>query len=295
MNEIIEKENKNIEGMIYEISGAQVMTAFDIANLYNCKNGTKEINQAVKNNPAKFPKRFSWILNEEETKELLVKNFDQKIETRGGKLKNIRVFTEQGVAMLATIIHSNEAIETSIKIMDAFVAMRHYIIENKDIYQSLNNINNKLLEHDKKFDYLFSIFDKKEQLFLKGEIYDSFSNFINIFKQSEKELIIIDPYADVSLLDIVKKYKCKITIITKNNDRLSNIEIEKYNEQYHNLTVIRNNDFHDRYFIIDNKKIYQSGTSINNAGDKTFSINLLEDKFVKETILNEVNRICKTS
>lgn len=295
MNEIIEKENKNIEGMIYEISGAQVMTAFDIANLYNCKNGTKEINQAVKNNPTKFPKRFSWILNEEETKELLVKNFDQKIETRGGKLKNIRVFTEQGVAMLATIIHSNEAIETSIKIMDAFVAMRHYIIENKDIYQSLNNINNKLLEHDKKFDYLFSIFDKKEQLFLKGEIYDSFSNFINIFKQSEKELIIIDPYADVSLLDIVKKYKCKITIITKNNDRLSNIEIEKYNEQYHNLTVIRNNDFHDRYFIIDNKKIYQSGTSINNAGDKTFSINLLEDKFVKETILNEVNRICKTS
>jgi hypothetical protein len=107
MNEIIEKEN-SIEKMIYEIRGAKVMTTFDIANLYNCKNGTKEINQAVKNNPAKFPKRFSWILNEEETKELLVKNFDQKIETRGGKLKNIRVFTEHGVAMLATIIHSNE-------------------------------------------------------------------------------------------------------------------------------------------------------------------------------------------
>jgi hypothetical protein len=295
MNDVLVQEENKIEDLIYEIRGKQVMLDSDLARLYQCKNGTKEINQAVKNNPAKFPKRFSWILNEEETKELLVKNFDQKIETRGGKLKNIRVFTEQGVAMLATIIHSNEAIETSIKIMDAFVAMRHYIIENKDIYQSLNNINNKLLEHDKKFDYLFSIFDKKEQLFLKGEIYDSFSNFINIFKQSEKELIIIDPYADVSLLDIVKKYKCKITIRTKNNDRLSNIEIEKYNEQYHNLTVIRNNDFHDRYFIIDNKKIYQSGTSINNAGDKTFSINLLEDKFVKETILNEVNRICKTS
>ncbi len=107
MNEIIEKEN-SIEKMIYEIRGAKVMTTFDIANLYNCKNGTKEINQTVKNNPAKFSKRFSWILNEEETKELLVKNFDQKIETRGGKLKNIRVFTEHGVAMLATIIHSNE-------------------------------------------------------------------------------------------------------------------------------------------------------------------------------------------
>ena len=95
-------------------------------------------------------------------------------------------------------------------------------------------------------------------------------------------------------MDIIKKIKCNVILITKDNNRLSNTGIEKYNKQYHNLTIIRNNDFHDRYFIIDNKKIYQSGTSINNAGNKTFSINLLEDKFVNETILNETNRICKT-
>ena len=135
---------------------------------------------------------------------------------------------------------------------------------------------------------------KKEQLFLPNTEYDAYSSFISIFKEAQKELIIVDSYADITLLDIIKKIKCNVILITKDNNRLSNTDIEKYNKQYHNLTIIRNNDFHDRYFIIDNKKIYQSGTSINNAGNKTFSINLLEDKFVNETILNETNRICKT-
>lgn len=99
------------------------MTAFDLANLYQCKNGTKEINQAVKNNPEKFPKRFYWILSDEESNIFLVKNFDQKKETRGGRYKNQRVFTESGVAMLATILHTSVAIKVSIKIMDAFISI----------------------------------------------------------------------------------------------------------------------------------------------------------------------------
>ena len=96
----------------------------DLAKLYNCTNGTKEINQAVKNNIEKFPDRFSWKLSDKEAKELLVKIFDQKnIELRGGKYKNPRVFTEQGVAMLATILKSKTATQVSIRIMDAFVLM----------------------------------------------------------------------------------------------------------------------------------------------------------------------------
>ena len=99
MNELMEKK---VENMIYEINGVQVMTAYDLASLYQCKNGTKEINQAVKNNPEKFPVRFSWVLSDEESDMFLVKNFDQKKEMRGGRFKNQRVFTESGVAMLAT-------------------------------------------------------------------------------------------------------------------------------------------------------------------------------------------------
>ena len=289
VNEIITKESVNIENMIYEIRGVQVMMAYDLAKLYHCKNGTKEINQAVKNNPKKFPNRYSWILSENECYDFLVKNFDQKnIETRGGRFKNIRVFTEEGVAMLATILHTKVATEISISIMDAFVKMRHFIIDNQDVYKSLTNINNTLIEHDEKLDYLFSKFDKSEQLFLENNEYDAYSSFVKIFKLANNELIIIDSYADNTLLDIIRKLKCQVILITKNSDRLRDTEIDKYNKEYHNLKVIRNNSFHDRYFIIDKKEIYKSGTSINNAGNKIFSINKISDDGVKHVLLEYI-------
>lgn len=130
MNEILEIEDVKIENMIYEIRGKQVMLDSDLAQLYGCKNGTKEVNQAVKNNIDKFPERFSFKLMDSEADEFLVKIFDQKNETRGGRYKNSRVFTEQGVAMLSAIINTNIAIEVSIRIIDAFVIMRKYIAKN---------------------------------------------------------------------------------------------------------------------------------------------------------------------
>ena len=291
MYDVLEKDVR-IENMIYEINGIQVMTAFDLAILYQCKNGTKEINQAVKNNIEKFPDRYSWILNDNDSNNFLVKNFDQKnVETRGGRYRNQRVFTEEGVAMLATVLHTKVATKVSIGIMDAFVKMRHLITDNKDIYKSISNINNTLIEHNDKINYLFSKFDKKEELFLKGEVYDAYSSFVSIFKKANNELIIIDSYADNTLLDIIRKLKCSVILITKNSDRLTEKEIQKYNEEYHNLKVFRNNSFHDRYFVIDNKTIYQSGSSINNAGEKIFSINKLEDNAVKNIIISCIKEI----
>ena len=84
-------------------------------------------------------------------------------------------------------------------------------------------------------------------------------------------------------------------MITKNNSRLSDTEIQKYNMQYHNLKIIRNNSFHDRYFIIDNTVVYHSGSSINHAGEKTFSINRLDDEMVKESLINNINDIIKNT
>ena len=100
MNELTVNEIK-IENMIYEIRGKQVMLDSDLARLYQVE--TKRINEAVKNNPDKFPDRISWKLTTQESEIFLVENFDQKIEKRGGRYRNPRVFTEQGVAMLATI------------------------------------------------------------------------------------------------------------------------------------------------------------------------------------------------
>ena len=128
---IILNSKDNIENMIYEIRGKQVMLDSDLAKLYKVE--TKRINEAVKNNPEKFPERFSWKLTDAESNSFLVENFDQKIETRGGKYKNPRVFTEQGVYMLATILKSKVATEVTLNIMDTFVKMRHLLINNQNV------------------------------------------------------------------------------------------------------------------------------------------------------------------
>ena len=181
---------------------------------------------------------------------------------KGGRRYKPYVFTEHGVAMLSSVLHSKTAINISIKIINAFVKMRHYLIENKDIYKSLNNINVKLLEHDEKMNKIFNRFEPKENLYLEGQIYDAYSRIIDIFKLAKKELIIIDSYADKTLLDMISKLK-----------------------------LIRNNTFHDRYFIVDKEEIYHCGSSINSAGNGTFSINKLEDEFIIEILLNKIGGI----
>ena len=294
MHEIIERENVEILDMIYEINGKDVMLDSDLARIYKCKNGTKEINQAVKNNPNKFPLRYSWVLTDDESRTLLVKNFDQKnIETRGGRFKNPRVFTEEGVAMLATILHTKVAVDVSIAIMDAFVKMRHFIIDNNDIYISLNNINNILIDHGNKIDYLFSIFDKKEKVLLKNEPFTAYKTILDVLNTSKKEIIIVDNYADINLLDLIRNIKRKIILITKNSNRLSDVEIKKYNMEYSNLNVIRNNDFHDRYIVIDNIDVFLLGSSFNNIGEKITTIVKLEDIWAKKTIIDNICEIMK--
>ena len=132
MNEIIEKENISIENMIYEIRGMEVMLDSDLAKLYQVE--TKRINEAVKNNPLKFSERFSWLLTNEELKNLRSKISTLEIKGQGKYTKYVpRVFTEQGVYMLATILKSKVATNVSIAIMDTFVKMRHYINYNKYI------------------------------------------------------------------------------------------------------------------------------------------------------------------
>ena len=290
MNEVIEK--LDISNMIYEINGIQVMLDSDLARLFNVE--TKRINEAVKNNPNKFPDRYSWRLTDDESKNFLVEIFDQKnIETRGGRYKNPRVFTEHGIVMLSTILKSNIAIEMSIKITDAFVKMRHFIMDNKDVYKSLSNINNILVGHDEKINYLFSKFDKKEELLLKNKPFSAYKLIIDILNTGRKNIVIVDNYADIYLLDLIKNIKCDILLITKDSKRLSDFEIDKYNAEYHNLNVIRDNSFHDRFIVIDNKEIYLLGTSFNSLGEKTSTFVKLEDKSLNAVLLKNINNIKK--
>lgn len=288
MNELVLNEEK-IENMIYEIRGRQVMLDNDLARLYRCKNGAKEINQAVKNNNEKFPKRFAFRITEEEYN--CLKSIPLTSNKRGGSRKGHTAFTEQGVAMLATILKGDTATKISIAIMDAFVLMRKYISSNLLEQKYINNQVMKNTEDIKILQDSFAKFEEKRkvnEIYFDGQIYDAYSKLTDIMKMAKKELIIIDSYADKSVLDMVSNINVPVKLITKTKGLLSNVDITKYKSQYKNLEVIYNDTFHDRYIILDKEIIYHCGASINHAGNKAFSINLLEDKVVKDSLLSKI-------
>ena len=292
MNDIVNKEEIKIENLIYEIRGKQVMLDSDLARLYECTNGTKDINKAVKRNSERFPENFMFKLTNEEWSALRFQIGTSN--KKGGRRYKPFVFTEQGVAMLSSIIRTDVAIKVSIAIMDAFVAMRKYVSSN---LLEQKYINNMVLEDHDKIKVLEESFNKLEEkkraneIYFDGQIYDAYFKIQNIFKEAKEELIIIDGYADNTILDIVKRLKVDVTLITKPNNLLTKQDILKYNKQYKNLKVKFDNSFHDRYFILDNKVVYHCGASINRIGYKTFSITLIGDEEVCNLLLNKVRKI----
>ena len=296
MEKIIEK-NIKIENLIYEIRGKQVMLDSDLAKLYNCKNGTKTINLAVKRHIDRFSERFMFQLTREEYYSIL-RFQNETLELEKGQYSKYLpyVFTEQGVAMLATILKTNVASQISIKIMDAFVFMRHYIGNNN---YRLSNIETKVIEHDLEIKLLQESFEKLEEkkkindIYFNGQIFDAYSKIYEIFDEAQNNLIVIDSYADNTILDIIKRLNIDVIIITKKDNLLTLQDIEKYNKQYHNLKVIYNNTYHDRYFILDKNIIYHCGTSINRIGHKTFSITRINDKDICNLLINKIDNIIK--
>ena len=277
MNEII-KENKNIEDMIYEVRGVQVMLDSDLAKLYQCTNGTKDINKAVKRNINKFPEDFYFQLTNIEKENL----WFQFGTTNNKSRTNPYVFTEQGVAMLSSILHTEVAIKTSVKIMRSFIKMRKYFVS------SMPN-NEIILNHEKRIIELENVFDKFKhheevsKIFFEGELYDAYSLLLDILNSSKEEIIIIDNYIGKELLDILKEINKKIIIVSKNIDKTLK---DKYESQYDNITFIYNTSFHDRFIILDKNKLYACGASFKDLGKKCFAITKFNDKDYLNKILS---------
>ena len=168
--------------------------------------------------------------------------------------------------------------------MDALVTMRKYISSNLLEQKYVNNMVFELDERVSLLEDTFSKFDTfSNEIFFEGQIYDAYSLLLDIFTTSNKNIIIIDNYISKELLDILSKTNKKITIYTKNID---NNLINKYNSQYHNVTIKINNSFHDRFIIIDNKILYHCGASFKDLGKKCFAINKIDDKEILYSILN---------
>lgn len=191
--------------------------------------------------------------------------------------------------MLATVLKTSIASQMSVSIMRAFVTMRKFISKNLIEQKYINNQVLKNTEDIKLLQESFQKFEEKRkdnEIYFDGQIFDAYSKIQEIFKTAKKKLIVIDGYADNTILDIIKRLDIEVIIITKKDKFLTNQYVIKYN----NLKVIYDNTFHDRYFIIDKTKIYHCGTSVNRIGYKTFSINLISDEEICNLLISKINK-----
>ncbi|MBE6139085.1 MAG: ORF6N domain-containing protein [Firmicutes bacterium] len=287
-------EETKIENLIYEIRGKQVMLDSDVAKLYGYE--TKRINEIVRRNIDRFPENFCFQLTKSETNKIfsLRSQFATLKSERGKHNKYLSyVFTEHGMMMLAGMLKSDIAVEISKRIINAFISMRKFINENKDMFKRLTIVEYEMIECKDKIDELFDRLEPKkienQKIFFNGEIYDAYSLIIELIKEASVRIIIIDNYIDKSILDMLvyKKEKVKVELVTSSHYP-TKLDITKFNQQYPNLNIKYSNIFHDRFLIIDNT-LYHIGASLKDLGKKCFGINKIEDKEYLTKILSSIN------
>lgn len=314
-NGIIQLQTENIENRIFVIRNQQVMIDRDLALLYGVE--TRVINQAVKRNISRFPERFMFQLTKEEQEhyfslksQIVILNEDEdSLKSQIVTLNNLKsqnatsssrgkhskylsyAFTEQGVAMLSSVLRSETAVQVSIRIMDAFVAMRRFLQNNAQIFVELGSIKQHLIEsdlhhkeNDQKIERLFTLMDRykiedKQGIFFQGQIFDAYAKFESFIQQAKKEIILIDQYVDLTVLErLVKKQKgVAVTIYTSSKAPLTAQDVQQFNKQYPTLTISHTSTMHDRFLIIDRSIIYHIGASLKDLGKKCFAFEILED------------------
>lgn len=278
-------QSSEIERMIIELRGQQVMIDRDLAVLYGVD--TKVLNQAVKRNIDRFPERFRFQLSKEETNEL-VANCD-----RFNSLKHSSsapyAFTEQGISMLSAVLRSQTAVDVSIRIMDAFVAMRRFLANNAQVFQRLANIEYHQIETDKRIDEVFKRLDANTQpqqgIFFDGQVFDAYRFAADLMRKAKTSIILIDNYVDDTVLSLLDKRTegVSVTIYTQRTSKQFQLDIDRHNTQYPAIKVEHFNKAHDRFLLIDNE-VYHIGASIKDLGKKWFGFTLMRDINTTELI-----------
>ena len=279
-----------IENKIYIIRGQQVMIDRDIAQLYGVE--TRVLNQAVKRNEDRFPEEFCFQLDDSEFENWISQIVISNSEKMGLRKKPY-AFTEQGVAMLSAVLKSETAVKMSIQIMKAFVAMRKFMLLNAQVFQRLDNIEKHQLTTDNKIEELFDRMDKykiedKQGIFFQGQIFDAYSKFESFIAQAKTEIILIDGYVDLTVLDRLAKKKKNVTveIYTDAKTKLTAQDVQKFNAQYPQLNLNYTSKMHDRFLIIDKKTLYHIGASLKDLGNTCFAFEVLDVSLIPTILQN---------
>ena len=275
-----------IENSIFTLRGIQVVIDKDIATLYGVE--TKYLNQAVKRNADRFPLSFRFQISEAEFEEL-VTNCD-RFKTLKHSSSRPYAFTEQGVAMISAVLHSPSAIQISVKIIDAFVRLRHFVTKNADVFRRLDRLEIKQLESDMKINRVMSLMEKQsvmpnQGIFYDGQIFDAYLCVSKLIKGAAKEIVLIDNYIDETVLTLLDKRESEVkaTIYTKAIDRQLRLDLQRHNEQYSPIEIRLFGKAHDRFLIIDDS-VYHVGASLKDLGKKWFAFSLMRDLDPQELI-----------
>ncbi len=281
MQNLIINEN-SIKDKIHTIRNLQVMLDKDLAELYGVE--TKRINEAVRNNQDKFMDDFYFELTNNEFENLRSKfstaNFSK---TR----TNPKVFTEQGIYMLATILKSKVASQVTVYIIKTFANMRKLISQNISMFERFERIEQRLTIHDENFDKLFDALEDKtlkpkQGIFYDGEVFDAYVFINDLLKLATNEIILIDNYIDETVFTLFSKYSnIKIKIYTKTISKQLKLDFQKYETQYKNIELFEFKNSHDRFLIIDKKEVYHLGASLKDLGKKWFAFSKFEIENLK--------------
>ena len=354
-DEILSYNEKDLRIKIYTIRGLQVMLDFDLAEIYGYE--VKRLNQQVKRNIERFPEDFMFQLTRDEL-DILKSQFatssfsavksqiatspvslDLNLKSQfvtspkdtlfagqeGGTRKLPYAFTEQGVYMLATVLHGTLADQQSIFIMRAFRNLKHYVQENlqfvtrnelqlltnsvlaiaeknislnekqkqtdeeiKKIYESIKKINDNFIDQK----------DLKNFVIYKGQKFEADVAYVDIYKLATQSIYVIDDYVDIKTLNLLKHKKTGIQIIlfTQNGHGkkgfLTLSEVQDFNSQFGNLILKPNPDCHDRFIVLDyntpDEKVYHCGASSKDAGKKVCAINKFENTSIIHPIIDKL-------
>jgi len=302
----------SIKARILTIRGVQVMLDRDLAVLYGVP--TKRLNEQVKRNMIRFPPNFMFALNDEEVREILTSGNDAGNRSRSqiatlnkGRGHNIKyrpyAFTEHGILMLASVLKSEIAALVSIRITNAFVAMRKALAslapllarieatDRRQIADQAKNDANQLRNEERFKLILDAMQDKKfppQKVFYDGQIFDAFEQMKKFMRMAKKELIIIDPYFADSVLPLVAQKRQGVSVLVVKNSRsrlLHSVDVAQFNAQYSNsLTVKVSDKFHDRFLIIDRTILIHVGASLNHLGKKCFAFSSLDKSNIPDVL-----------
>lgn len=288
-------DTEKLKDKIFTIRGQQVMLDVDLAEIYGYE--TKYFNRQIKNNIKRFDEDFRFQLTDEEVANLRCKIFTS---SWGGSRYKPYAFTEQGIYMLMTVLKGELAISQSKMLIRMFKEMKHFIQNNAHIFVEIDNIKNHLLqsdihqkETDKKVSEIFTLLDKynvcdRQGIFFQGQIFDAYAKFESFIAQATQEIILIDNYVDLSILErfAKKQSNVSVTIFTAPKNKLTAQDIQKFNAQYPTLTVNHTTKMHDRFLIIDKQNLYHIGASLKDLGKKCFAFEVLDSSLIPLLLQN---------